>query len=293
VKPRAGRLSLVGDYVSLTKPGIVLWLLITAYCAMIVGHRGLPAVGVTVWALLGLGLSAGGAHAVNMWYDRDIDPLMSRTKNRPVAAGRIPAAHALVMGAAMGLASLLLMGFLVNWLSALATATGYLFYLFVYTFWLKRRTPQNIVIGGAAGAFPPVVGWAAVTGHLGWAPLLMFLVIVLWTPPHFWALALYRQEDYRRAGVPMMPVVKGGALTKRSMLAYAVLLTVATVLLYFTRVVGEFYLAAAVVLGGLFILATLRLMREPEAAVAWAKRTFGFSLVYVVALFAAMVVNVR
>jgi len=283
----------VGDYVSLTKPGIVLWLVITAYCAMVVGYQGVPPVGLTIWMVVGLGLSAGGAHAVNMWYDRDIDPLMSRTKNRPVAAGRIPANRALVMGVAMGIASLLLMGWLVNWLAAVTTLAGYLFYLFVYTFWLKRRTPQNIVIGGAAGAFPPLVGWAAATGHLGWAAALMFLVIVLWTPPHFWALALYRQEDYRRAGIPMMPVVRGGQPTKRAMLGYTILLVGATVLLYFTRVVGELYLVAALVLGVLFILANVRLLVEPDAAVAWAKRTFGFSLLYVVALFAAMVVSVR
>ncbi len=281
------------DYLSLTKPGIVLWLVITAYCAMVVGYRGVPPIGITAWMVIGLGLSAGGAHAVNMWYDRDIDPLMERTQDRPVAAGRIPARRALLVGVAMGAAAVPILGLGVNWLTAAAALAGYLFYLFVYTFWLKRRTPQNIVIGGAAGAFPPVVGWAAATGHLGWAPLLMFLVIVLWTPPHFWALALYRQEDYRRAGIPMMPVVRGGAPTKRSMILYAVLLLVASVLLYFTRVVGELYLGAALVLGILFVLATVRLLREPDTAAAWAKRTFGFSLIYVVALFGAMVLSIR
>ena len=281
------------DYLSLAKPGIVLWLIITGYCAMVVGYRGVPPLGTTLWMVIGLGLSAGGAHAVNMWYDRDIDPLMHRTKNRPVAAGRIPARNALIAGVAMGAAAVPILGWGVNWLTAAAALSGYLFYLFVYTFWLKRRTPQNIVIGGAAGAFPPLVGWAAATGHLGWAPLLMFLVIVLWTPPHFWALALYRQEDYRRAGIPMMPVVRGDTLTKRSMIMYAVLLLVASVLLYFTRAVGDLYLAAAVVLGILFVLANMRLLREPDAAVAWAKRAFGFSLVYVVALFGAMVFSIR
>ena len=289
----AGGLRLLADYMSLAKPGIVLWLVITGYCAMVVGYRGVPPIGLTLWMVLGLSLSAGGAHAVNMWYDRDIDPLMSRTKNRPVAAGRIPARHALVLGIAMGAAAVAILGFGDNWLAAAASLAGYLFYLFVYTFWLKRRTPQNIVIGGAAGAFPPVVGWAAATGHLSWAPVLMFLVIVLWTPPHFWALALYRQEDYRRAGIPMMPVVRGGAPTKRHMLAYTLLLLGATVLLYFTRAVGDVYLAAALVLGILFVLVNVRLLREPDAAVAWAKRTFGFSLIYVVALFGAMVFSVR
>ena len=281
------------DYLSLTKPGIVLWLVITAYCAMVVGYHGVPPIGITVWMVVGLGLSAGGAHAVNMWYDRDIDPLMQRTQDRPVAAGRIPAHHALWVGVAMGVAAVAILGWGINWLTAAAALSGYLFYLFVYTVWLKRRTPQNIVIGGAAGAFPPLVGWAAATGHLGWAPLLMFLVIVLWTPPHFWALALYRQEDYRRAGIPMMPVVRGGAPTKRSMILYAVLLLVASVLLFFTRVVGDLYLVAAMVLGILFVLANVRLLREPDAAVAWAKRTFGFSLIYVVALFGAMVFSIR
>ncbi|MDA8199707.1 MAG: heme o synthase [Thermaerobacter sp.] len=281
------------DYLSLAKPAIVLWLVITAYCAMVVGYRGVPPIGITAWMVIGLGLSAGGAHAVNMWYDRDIDPLMQRTQDRPVAAGRIPARNALLVGVVMGAVAVPILGWGVNWLTAASALAGYLFYLFVYTFWLKRRTPQNIVIGGAAGAFPPVVGWAAATGHLGWAPLLMFLVIVLWTPPHFWALALYRQEDYRRAGIPMMPVVRGGAPTKRSMIMYAVLLMVASVLLYFTGAVGGLYLAAALVLGGMFVLTNVRLLWEPDAAVAWAKRTFGFSLIYVVALFGAMVFSIR
>lgn len=283
----------IRDLLSLTKPGIVLWLLITAYAAMVVARQGIPAWPVTVWTLVGLGLSAGGAHAVNMWYDRDIDPLMKRTAQRPVAAGRLAPREALWFGIMLGIGSFLLMGYTVNWLAAASSLAGYLFYIFVYTMWLKRRTPQNIVIGGAAGAFPPIVGWAAVTGHLGLVPGLMFLIIFLWTPPHFWALALYRQEDYRKAGIPMMPVVKGERYTKIQSLVYSILALAVSASLYWTHTEGPLYLGVALVLGLGFIAYNIRLLMEHDDVAVWARRTFRYSLIYVAVLFVAMTVGIR
>ncbi len=277
-------------YVELTKPGIVLWLLITAYCAMVVARRGVPDLGVTIFTLIGLGLSAGGAHAVNMWYDRDIDQIMRRTQNRPVVTGRVSPHSALIFGIACGTVSFVGMGILVNWLASAASLGGYLFYVFVYTIWLKRRSAQNIVIGGAAGAFPPIVGWAGATGHLGIAPGLMFLLIFMWTPPHFWALALYKQDDYRNANIPMMPVVRGAQATKVQSLIYAILSLAVSISLYLTHTVGPIYLIAAVVLGLIFVGCNIRLLREPATELVWAKKTFRFSLIYIAALFVAMVV---
>ncbi|MCL5116751.1 MAG: heme o synthase [Firmicutes bacterium] len=280
----------VRAYMELTKPGIVLWLLITAYCAMIVGHQGIPPLGETIFTLVGLGLSAGGAHAVNMWYDRDIDQIMKRTKRRPVVTGRVSPQNALTFGIVCGVVSFIGMGFLVNWLAASASLGGYLFYVFIYTMWLKRRSAQNIVIGGAAGAFPPIVGWAGATDHLGLAAGLMFLLIFMWTPPHFWALALYKQEDYRNAKIPMMPIVRGSRATKIQSLIYAILSLAVSITLYLTHTVGRVYLGAAVVLGVTFVMYNIRLLREPADELTWAKKTFRFSLIYIAALFVAMVV---
>ena len=280
----------VRAYVELTKPGIVIWLLITAYSAMVVAHHGFPALDVTVFTLLGLGLSAGGAHAVNMWYDRDIDKIMRRTQKRPVVTGRIHPQNALIFGIACGVVSFVGMGLLVNWLAAASSLGGYLFYVFVYTIWLKRRSPQNIVIGGAAGAFPPIVGWAGATGHLGIAPGLMFLLIFMWTPPHFWALALYKQDDYRNAHIPMMPIVRGERTTKIQSLIYTILSVAVSIALYLTHTVGVVYLTVAIVLGILFVMYNIRLLQEPSTELTWAKKTFHFSLIYIAALFVAMVV---
>ncbi len=280
----------VRAYVELTKPGIVLWLLITGYCAMVVAHHGFPGVGVTIFTMVGLAMSAGGAHAVNMWYDRDIDQIMKRTQKRPIVTGRVSAGNALAYGIALGAVSFIGMGLLVNWLAASASLAGYLFYVFIYTFWLKRRSPQNIVIGGAAGAFPPIVGWAAMTGHVSVAAVLMFMLIFMWTPPHFWSLALYRQEDYRNAHIPMMPLVRGPKSTKVQSLIYTVLLLAVSIALFLTHTVGYIYLGAAILLGLAFILYNIQLLREPSSELVWAKKTFHFSLIYIAALFVAMVV---
>lgn len=277
-------------YLELTKPGIVVWLLITAFCAMLVAHHGLPSWPKTIGTLVGLAMSAGGAHAVNMWYDRDIDQVMRRTRKRPVVTGRLSPNQALTFGIGFGLISFVGMWFIVNWLAAVAALSGYLFYVFVYTIWLKRRSPQNIVIGGAAGAFPPLVGWAGATGHLGLAPGLMFLLIFMWTPPHFWSLALYKQDDYRAAEIPMMPIVNGERATKRQSLVYAILSFIVSVVLFLTHTVGVVYLVVAIVLGVTFIAYNIQSLREPPEQLRWAKKTFRFSLIYIALLFVAMVV---
>ncbi len=292
VAARATTASL-GDYVQLLKPRIILLLVITAYCAMVVAAHGLPPFFLSLYTLLGLALSAGGAHAVNMWYDQDIDAVMARTSDRPVPQGRVPAGRSLVLGISLMAVSLVLLLVTVNLLTALLALGGFLYYVLVYTMWLKRSTPQNIVIGGGAGAFPPLIGWAAVTGQVGVAAVLMFLIVFFWTPPHFWSLALYRQDDYRRAGVPMMPVVRGERSTKLQMISYTVLLLAASVALYFTGVVGVIYLGVAVALSVGFLVMTVLLLREHAPSTQLARRTFGYSLLYLTVLFAAMVLNVR
>lgn len=283
--------AMVRGYIELTKPRIMLMLLFTEYCAMVVAAGGLPEWRTTLWAVLGLALSTGGAAALNMWYDQDIDAVMERTKNRPLPGGRVSGRGAFWFGLALQVAAMVLLGLLVNWLSAALTLVGFFYYVVVYTMWLKRTTPQNIVIGGGAGAFPPLVGWAAVTGHMSWAAVLMFLVIFLWTPPHFWALALYKQEDYKRAQIPMMPVVRGAKWTKGQSFFYTVLLLASTLLLYMTGVVGTLYLSVAAILGTVFMAFTWLSMRESASGVQWARRTFIYSLVYLPTLFVAMVLN--
>lgn len=283
----------LADYGTLMKPRIIMLLLITGYCAMVVAADGIPAWNITLFTLLGLALSSGGANAVNMWYDQDIDRVMHRTQHRPVPSGRLLPQQALAFGVTAEAVSIILLWYTVGPLPALLSVGGYVYYVFIYTMWLKRRTPQNIVIGGGAGAFPPLVGWTAVTGHLAWAPVLMFLIVFFWTPPHFWALALYKNDDYTRAKVPMMPVVRGPMVTKRQSLGYTVLLLLASAALYWTGTVGPYYLAAALGLGLGFIGYGIKLWREPHTEMRWAKLTFRYSLVYLSVLFAAMVLNVK
>lgn len=283
----------VRDFVALTKPRIMLLLLFTGYCAMVVAQGGFPKIGVTIAAMVGLGLSTGGAAALNMWYDRDIDAVMNRTKQRPIPSGRVKASHALVYGIALQVLSMALLGFAVNWLTSILGLVGFLYYVVFYTMWLKRRTPQNIVIGGGAGAFPPIIGWSAVTGHLGLPAILMFLIIFLWTPPHFWSLALYKHDDYKRAHIPMMPVVRGERTTKIQSLIYTILLFASAVSLYFTHTVGLVYLVVSILLSGAFIVYAVLALLEKETHFMWSKRTFKFSLLYLSVLFVVMVINVH
>ncbi len=277
------------DYISLTKPGVITLLIFTTLAGLLVTPAGMPSMSIILWTLAGGWLMAAGAHAVNCWADRDIDINMGRTARRPIPSGRIPAWHALALGVALGALAFAIFVLCVNWAAALLALAGYLFYVFVYTRWLKRSTPSNIVIGGAAGAFPPLVGWAAATGSLTLPSLFLFLIIFYWTPPHFWALALIRRQDYARAGVPMLPVVAGDAETIRQILLYTVQLLVITLLPAPLGMFGLPYLAAAAALGGWLLLLVVRLRREgtPGAAL----RLYKWSLLYLFLLFGAMIAD--
>jgi len=278
------------DYLTLTKPRIMSLLLLTGGAGAFVGAEGVPTWGAFAATMVGLALACGGASALNHYLDRDIDRLMgSRTESRPVASGRVPPARALEFGLALSAFSFVLLDSLVNLPTALLALAGNLFYVLVYTRWLKRSTPQNIVIGGAAGAVPPLVGYAGATGHLGWAALVMFVIVFVWTPPHFWALALMLKEHYARADVPMLPVARGDAETARQIVRYTVLLIAVTLAPVVLGVFGVAYAVAAVALGGLFLWLAVRVRRTMERVAA--VRLFHFSLLYLALLFAAMALD--
>ena len=279
----------VSAYVSLTKPRIISLLLVTTVPAMIVAERGMPSLWLILATLIGGTLAAGGANAINCYLDRDIDGLMARTKDRPLPAGSIEPERALLFGCSLGVASFVLLSTTASLASALLALTALVFYVFVYTIWLKRSSVQNIVIGGAAGAMPPLVGWAAVTGGLTWAPLVLFLIVFLWTPPHFWALALRYRSDYARAGIPMLPVVSGERETHRQILLYSVLLVAASLILVPVGAMGLLYLGAALVLGAGFLGLAVRLWRDPKPAAS--RALFLYSLAYLAVLFVAMGVD--
>jgi len=286
------RRSLVADLLALTKPRVISLLLVTAVAPMYMTDLGYPSGRLVLWVLLGGYLMAGGANAINMWFDRDIDDRMSRTKKRPVPAGRVSGAQALVFGVALGALAFALLWTQVNRLSAWLALGGLLFYLFVYTFWLKRTSTQNIVIGGAAGAFPPLVGWAAMTNRLDLTALYLFVIIFFWTPPHFWALALLKRNDYARAGVPMLPVVHGVRRTKWEMLVYTLFLLPITLMPVAFRALGPIYLVAAVLLGARLLWYCVVLLREAEMrGTEW--KMYRYSLVYLALLFVAMAVDRR
>jgi heme o synthase len=252
---------------------------------------GDPSLGLVALTCLGGALSAGGAGAINHVIDRDIDRAMHRTANRPVASGRVSPAAGLAFGIGLGVAAFVLLATTVNLLAAVLSLSGLLGYVFVYTLWLKRSTPQNIVIGGAAGAVPPLVAWAAVTGGLTGTPLYLFAIVFFWTPPHFWALSLLMKDEYARAGVPMLPVVRGERETRRQILLYTVLLYAVSQLPFCAGAFGTTYLVASVLLGAVFIYGAARLTREPQRRNAL--RLYLYSLAYLAALFAAMVADVR
>jgi protoheme IX farnesyltransferase len=280
---------IVADYVALTKPRVQLLLLLTTVTTMYVA--GDPSVELVLATCLGGSLSAGGAGAVNHWFDRDIDAQMARTATRPVPAGRIAPAAALGFGLVLGALSFAWLTVAVNPLSAVLSAAGFLGYVLVYTMWLKRTTPQNIVIGGAAGAVPPLVGWAAVTGRVDPAALYLFAIVFYWTPPHFWALSLLMKDDYARVGVPMMPVVRGEAETRRQILLYTALLAVLTLLPVLFGFFGVVYGVVAAGLGAAFVVLAVRLQRRADRRSAL--RTYLFSLAYLAVLFCAMVLDAR
>jgi protoheme IX farnesyltransferase len=279
------------DYVTLTKPRIMTLLLLTGACGMIVGARGLPPLGLFAAMLAGLAFACGGASALNHVLDADIDKVMGkRTADRPVAAGRIEPGRALEFGLAMSAFSFVLLASTVNVLTAALALAGNLFYVIVYTRWLKRSTPQNIVIGGAAGAVPPLVGWAAATGNLTFPALLLFLIVFFWTPPHFWALALLIRENYEAAKVPMLPNVKGERETTRQIIIYTLVLIGVTLAPVAYGTFGAFYAACALALGLTFLAFTLQLRRDPTRRRA--AFLFHYSLLYLALLFVAMAVDV-
>jgi protoheme IX farnesyltransferase len=277
------------DYFALLKPRVMSLVLFTALVGLIAAPGHIHPV-IAVAALLCVAVGAGAAGALNMWYDADIDARMERTALRPIPAGRIAPGEALGFGATLAVGSVVAMGLMVNLVAAALLALTIAFYLFVYTMWLKRRTPQNIVIGGAAGAFPPMIGWAAVTGDVGIESLILFTIIFLWTPPHFWALALHRCGDYARAGVPMLPVVSGMDETRRQILLYTLVLVPVSLLPYAFGFAGPCYAALALALGLVFLAGAVQVWRrrgETESS-RWAMRLFGFSILYLFLLFAAL-----
>jgi len=286
---QTGWRQVVADYVALTKPKVQSLLLLTTVCTMEIA--GDPSIGLIALTVAGGYLSAGGAGAVNHYYDRDIDALMPRTASRPVPAGRVAPRAALIYGCVLALASFVLLTTTVNLLAASLAFSGFLGYVFVYTVWLKRRTPQNIVIGGAAGAVPPLVGWAAVTGGLGGMPLYLFAIVFFWTPPHFWALSLLMKKEYERVGVPMLPVVRGERETRKQILLYSVLLWAVTQLPFCAGGLGVVYLVSSLALGAVFIAGAVVLYRRADRRSAL--RLYLFSLAYLALLFGAMVLDVK
>lgn len=283
-----GAMQVARDYVSLLKLRIVALLDATAIAVMIPAAHGHPKLLAVAAVLIGGTLAAGGAHAINCWFDRDIDAEMSRTRRRPLPGGRIPASHALLLGIALNALAFVVLWSWANLLAAVLALGGALIYVFVYTFWLKRSTPHNIVIGGAAGAMPPLVGWAAATGGLDATALAFFGVIFFWTPPHFWSLAQVIKSDYARARIPMLPVVAGEVSAKRQSIVYAFATLAVSVVPFFTGSAGTVYLAGATVLGiGLIGVCALDL----SGGRRWTRRVFAYSLVYVAALFALFAVS--
>ena len=285
----AGPRSRFAAYVALTKPRIIELLLVTTVPTMVVAQRGMPPLWLILATLVGGALAAAGANAINMFVDRDIDGVMNRTKGRPLVTGEITPRRALTFAVTLEVVAAVELWLLVNPLSAVLAVSATLFYVFVYTLWLKRSSTRNIVIGGAAGAVPVLVGWAAVTGTLGWAPVVLFAVIFAWTPPHFWALAIRYREDYAAAEVPMLPAVASLAVTARRILGYTVALWATTLVFYWVGQMGAIYLVAALGLGGLFTWHAFQLSRDATAERAM--RLFGYSITYVSLLFAAMAVD--
>ena len=280
----------IGDYVALMKPRVMSLVVFTALIGLLVAPGNVdPATGVV--ALVCIAAGAGAAGALNMWYDADIDAVMARTVKRPIPGVRISRSKALIFGLALGACAVLALGALLNLAAAALLAFTIFFYVVVYTMWLKRRTPYNIVIGGAAGALPPVIGWVAVTGHVGIEPLVLFLIIFLWTPPHFWALSLNLVGEYARAGVPMLPVVAGRAETKRQILLYSLALVPISLLPWALGFARSFYGAAAAMLGATMVWMSLQLCRSSNEESRHARRLFVFSLLYLGFVFSVLLMN--
>ena len=280
--------STVSDYITLMKPGVMSLVVFTGLAGMILAPGHLHPLQQFL-TLLCIALATGAGGAMNMWYDRDIDALMLRTANRPVPAGRVAPDDALAFGLFLGTGAVMLMGLALNFTAAFLLAFAIAFYVVIYTMALKRTTPQNIVIGGAAGAFPPMIGWAAVTGNVSLEPLILFCIIFLWTPPHFWALALYRNSDYTRAGVPMMPVVAGKLHTKRLMVVYTLLLAAMTLSLPLLGMAGPLYTGSAITLDTVFLYHVYKVLGD--CGDTWPRKTFTFSILYLFVLFTVLMLD--
>ena len=278
----------VADYVEILKPRVMSLVVFTGFVGLVVSPGHLHPVLAAV-AVLCIAVGAGAAGAINMWYDRDIDALMRRTAGRPLPSGRMMPGEALGFGVVLGVGAVLVIGLAVNWVAAELLALTVGFYVLVYTIWLKRRTPQNIVIGGAAGAFPPMIGWAAATGKIGWGAIALFAIIFFWTPPHFWALSLYRTGDYAAAGVPMLPVVSGPSETRRQILLYTLMLWPATVAPWLLGIAGDLYGGGALVLNAVFTVSAIQVCRNDGDRSA--RRMFAFSLLYLFLVFSLLLVD--
>ncbi len=282
----------VADFIALMKPRVMSLVILTAVTGMVAAPGSIHPV-LAFIAILAISVGAGASGALNMWYDADIDAKMQRTAARPIPRGRMSADDALAFGTFLSAASVLTLGLLVNWTAGSLLALTIGFYIFVYTMWLKRRTPQNIVIGGAAGAFPPMIGWAAISGNVTIESVLLFLIIFMWTPPHFWALSLYRCRDYEKVGVPMLPVVAGLAETRRQIVIYSLLFVPIAIAPYFVGLGGVSYLAVSSILGAMFLkyafdVKRITQGREGDAA---AKKLFLFSILYLFALFGTLLIE--
>ncbi len=280
-----------GDYIALLKPRVMSLVVFIGFAGMIAAPVAIhPVLALTTALCIAVG--AGAAGCINMWYERDIDALMTRTKNRPIPAGRIEPDAALGFGVTLAAMAVVIQGLAVNILSATVLAVSILFYVFVYTVWLKRRTPQNIVIGGAAGAFPPIIGWAAATGTIDPAPIAMFLLVFLWTPPHFWALALYKSDDYARAGIPMLPVVAGRRKTLNQILWYSLTLPPVAVLPWYFGAAGLLYAVVSTALSVLFVVCAVQLWRSQDDILERrARQLFGYSILYLFLIFTVLMVD--
>ena len=283
-------LATVGDYIALMKPRVMSLVVFTALVGLAVAPGSLHPVAAFT-ALLCIAVGAGAAGALNMWYDADVDALMTRTARRPVPMGRVRPGEALAFGLTLGSFAVVVLGLLVNWVAAALLAFTIFFYVVIYTIWLKRSTPQNIVIGGAAGAFPPMIGWAAVTGSLSLEPVLLFLIIFFWTPPHFWALALYRTEDYARARIPMLPVVSGDVSTRRQIMLYTLVLVPLGVAPWAFGYTGALYGVTALVTGAIMVMLGWQVFRESRPAERASRNLFAFSILYLFLLFAVLLVE--
>ena len=282
----------VRDYIALLKPRVMSLVVFTGWIGLMIAPGSIHPVAALL-AVACIAVAAGAAGAINMWYDADIDAVMNRTKGRPIPAGKVAPAEALTFGVVLSVFSVMIMAFAVNYVAAAILAGSILFYVLIYTMWLKRRTPQNIVIGGAAGAFPPMIGWAAVTGGIEPASIVLFALIFVWTPPHFWALALYAADDYDRAGVPMLPVVAGVAETKRQILIYSVILAAVGVLPAVIGPAGLIYGVVAAALGVAFVAGAVAVYREDGATTGHraARRLFGYSILYLFMIFTVLLIE--